>query len=707
MNNYEGVIPALHQALDERGYTDLTPVQIAVLAKELRDADLLVSAQTGSGKTLAFGLNIAPTLLRGGQKFEYTPAPLSLVVAPTRELAMQVKTELEWLYNKTGALVTTCVGGMDIRNERRALQRGAHIVVGTPGRLRDHIERGSLDTSAFRAVVLDEADEMLDLGFREDLEYILAAAPRDRRTLMFSATVPAPISKLAKRYQRDAVRVKTSSEKEQHGDIEYRAYTIAPNDRENAIVNVLRFYEPKNALVFCGTRLAVNRMTSRFTNRGISVVALSGELSQSQRIQALQSMRDGRAQVCIATDVAARGIDLPNLELVVHADLPKNKESLLHRSGRTGRAGRKGTCALMVPHNAGRRMERLLQFANIKASWSKPPAIDEILKRDRERIQEDPMLVEPLNEDEQNFVSELVSRHGPEQLAGAFLRLYRARRFAPEELLDTGPAMPEKDIREGFKNSVWFRLSVGREQNAEPRWLLPMLCRGGHLTKTDIGAIRIQSEETFVELKGDCVDRFLEAIGPEGMVEEMTQATRLNGPPKVASSQRRRSKNEKGTKANPPSTRSQRYEKFDKKGQQKAEKKGNKKGEIDQRGKQANKKVGVSGGEKEKRKTKDRKTTWDRRDPKARNPIKRSWTTTHGKPITETADEVYARRNAKPKARKLERTEETDLNGPGHKKRKKKKINKNKGKKRLKLSRISDENGLSPRKRKPQKSDTI
>ena len=173
-----------------------------------------------------------------------------------------------------------------------------------------------------------EADEMLDLGFRDDLEYILAAAPPDRRTLMFSATVSQTIGKLAKRYQRAAIRVKTSSEQEQHGDIEYRAFDIAPNDRENAIINVLRFYEPNNALVFCGTRLMVNRLTSRFTNRGISVVALSGELSQSHRTEALQAMRDGRAQVCIATDVAARGIDLPNLELVIHADLPKNKESL-------------------------------------------------------------------------------------------------------------------------------------------------------------------------------------------------------------------------------------------------------------------------------------------------------------------------------------------------------------------------------------------
>src|SRR5690606_11310635 len=253
--------------------------------------------------------------------FTETGAPLALLIAPTRELALQVQRELDWLYAETGARTASCVGGMDARAERRALERGAHIVVGTPGRLRDHITRGGLDMSAMRAVVLDEADEMLDLGFREDLEFILDSAPEDRRTLLFSATVPPAIAKLAKSYQRNAVRISTAAEREQHVDIEYRALTVAPSDRENAIINVLRYYDARNALVFCSTRAAVNHLTARFNNRGFQVVALSGELSQNERTHALQAMRDGRAKVCIATDVAARGIDLPNLDLVVHADL--------------------------------------------------------------------------------------------------------------------------------------------------------------------------------------------------------------------------------------------------------------------------------------------------------------------------------------------------------------------------------------------------
>ena len=544
MSEFDGVATALGQALSKRGYTVLTPVQRAILAPELEQADVLVSAQTGSGKTVAFGLALAPTLLAGADRFGRAEAPLALVVAPTRELALQVKRELDWLYEMTGAVSASCIGGMDMGNERRALGRGAHIVVGTPGRLRDHVERGSLNLTALRAVVLDEADEMLDLGFREDLEFLLDAAPADRRTLMFSATVPRTIANLARQYQRNAVRVTTTEEQKQHLDIEYRALAVAPNDRENAIINVLRYYDAKSALVFCATRATVNHMTSRFANRGFAVVALSGELSQNARTHALQAMRDGRARVCIATDVAARGIDLPDLELVIHGDIPKTRETLLHRSGRTGRAGRKGVSILVVPHNMRRRTERLLQDANVEATWAKPPSADEIRARDRDRMLNDPALSEPLSEDEQAFAAEILARYGAEQVAGAFLRKQMAGQSAPEELLDaTGPVervdrsdRPERpeSRRDSFRGGVWLSLSVGHKHNAEPRWLLPMLCRAGNLTKRDIGAIRIFHSESFVEMNADSADRFLAALGPDMTLEKSVRVARVDGPPSVA-----------------------------------------------------------------------------------------------------------------------------------------------------------------------------
>src|SRR3954469_3446235 len=215
--------PSLARALTDRGYNEPTPVQDAVLQPESRDRDLLVSAQTGSGKTVAYGLALATTLLGEAERLGPPREPLALIIAPTRELALQVHRELIWLYGPAGARVVSCVGGMDVRRERGALSDGCHIVVGTPGRLRDHLERARLDTSKMRVVVLDEADEMLDLGFREDLEFILDATPEDRRTLLFSATLPKNIVALAPRYQRDAHRIDTLVANEPHGDIEYRA----------------------------------------------------------------------------------------------------------------------------------------------------------------------------------------------------------------------------------------------------------------------------------------------------------------------------------------------------------------------------------------------------------------------------------------------------------------------------------------------------
>jgi ATP-dependent RNA helicase DeaD len=552
MTDFPGAVPAIAKALAKRGYDTLTPVQTAMLDPALAEADALVSAQTGSGKTVAFGIAIAPTLLGNGERLDRAGQPLALVIAPTRELALQVKRELEWLYEETGAVIASCVGGMDIRSERRTLERGAHIVVGTPGRLSDHIRRNALDMSAIRVAVLDEADEMLDLGFREDLEFILDSAPAERRTLMFSATVPAAIAKLAKSYQRNAVRVATQAEEKQHVDIEYRALVVAPSDRENAIVNVLRFYEAPNAIVFCSTRAAVNHLTARLSNRNFSVVALSGELTQNERTHALQAMRDGRARVCIATDVAARGIDLPGLELVIHADLPTNSETLLHRSGRTGRAGRKGISALIVPLNARRKAERLLAGGGIAATWAKPPSAEEVSQRDDERLLTDPVFTEAPREEEQPLIQRLLEAHGAERLAAAFVSLYRSNHTAPEDLFEVSVQADARKPRERleggrefadspreprgeFGPAVWFSLSVGRKQNAEPRWLIPMLCRNGNITKREIGAIKMQPEQTFVEIAADQADAFMAAIGKDKVMERGVRVTRLDGVPDLSS----------------------------------------------------------------------------------------------------------------------------------------------------------------------------
>ncbi|NSX56181.1 DEAD/DEAH box helicase [Parasulfitobacter algicola] len=525
----------LSDALERRGYDKLTPVQQAVTEPDLDGADLLVSAQTGSGKTVGFGLAIASTVLGEGDHFATAAQPLALVIAPTRELAIQVKRELSWLYADAGAVLASCVGGMDMRDERRALSRGAHMVVATPGRLRDHIMRGSIDLGSLKAVVLDEADEMLDLGFREDLEFILGEAPDTRQTLLFSATVPRAIANLAKSYQKDAVRVTTTSETSQHADIEYHAMNVSDRDGENAIINVLRYYEAPNAIVFCNTRAMVNRLTTRLSNRGFSVVALSGELSQNERTHALQAMRDGRARVCVATDVAARGIDLPNLDLVVHAELPTNHETLLHRSGRTGRAGRKGVSALIVPPKSRKKAERILNMAKLKAEWGLAPSADAVSARDEDRMLADPAWQENITETETPIIQKLMDQFSAQQIAAAYLRLYKSKHSAPEDL-SAADAAPKP--RAAFGPSTWFSLSGGRAQGAEPRRLLPMLCTAGNVTKDDIGAIRIGQDTSFVEIRKSSVSAFLTAIGPDMMIEGDTKLTKLDTPPAIANEKR-------------------------------------------------------------------------------------------------------------------------------------------------------------------------
>jgi len=505
--------PALARALSERGYTDLTPVQAAVLQPGAEARDLLVSAQTGSGKTVAYGLAFASSLLGGEARFGPAGAPLALVIAPTRELAMQVHRELGWLYAFTGARIVACIGGMDAQREARALEAGCHIVVGTPGRLCDHLARGRLRLNELAVLVLDEADEMLDLGFREELDTLLDATPAWRRTLLFSATIAKEILGLAKAYQTDALRIDTLVRNQPHADIEYRAIRTPPREIEHAVVNVLRFYESPTALVFCATREGVRHLHAALLERGFTSVALSGELSQNERTRALQAMRDGQARVCVATDVAARGLDLPDLGLVIHADLPTSKQTLLHRSGRTGRAGRKGISLLVVPANRLRAAEGLIQAAGVAAAWGDPPLAEDVFRRDGERLLADPCFTEETTPEDAALGRALLQGRSAEDVAAALVRLYRARLPAPEEIAPL-PASPgprraaAKPAHESGAATVWFSLNVGRAQKADPKWLVPLICRLGGVEKREIGAIRIFDNTTRFEIVRDSAEAF-------------------------------------------------------------------------------------------------------------------------------------------------------------------------------------------------------
>src|SRR6186713_1213190 len=508
--------PVLGEALAARGYDEPTPVQAAVLEPAAAGRDLVVSAQTGSGKTVAFGMAMAPELLRRDGMAEASSQPLALVIAPTRELALQVSRELVWLYGQAGARVATCVGGMDPSKERHALRAGPQIVVGTPGRLRDHLERGALDLAGLRTIVLDEADEMLDMGFREDLEEILDATPEGRRTLLFSATMPPAITQLARRYQKDALRISTVGDDRGHGDIAYQAMTVSPSEIEHAVVNLLRFHEAETAMLFCATRESVRRLHATLQERGFAAVALSGEHSQSERNHALQALRDRRARVCVATDVAARGIDLPTLSLVVHVEIPRDAETLQHRSGRTGRAGKKGTAVLVVPYPRRKRVESMLRGAKINAEWIDPPTAEAIRHNDRTRLIE--AMLEPVEFDDEDreLAARLMAERSPEDIAAALVRAHRAAMPQAEDLIENTPEARQADRqdrhRAGFEDVIWFRMDIGRRQNADPRWILPLLCRRGHITRNEIGAIRIGPNETHFQVPRAVADKFAGAL---------------------------------------------------------------------------------------------------------------------------------------------------------------------------------------------------
>ncbi len=562
--DFSAAHPALARALDEREYREATPVQRSVLQEDAKERDLLVSAQTGSGKTIAFGLAIAERLLEAADRMGPVGAPQALIIAPTRELALQVQRELAWLYQHTGARIVSCVGGMDPGRERRELSAGAHIIVGTPGRLRDHLERGALKVSSIKAVVLDEADEMLDMGFREDLEFILETTPPERQTLLFSATLPKTIVTLARHYQRDAFRIEALGESKGHADIEYRAVRVAGHRMEAAVVNFLRFLDPPAALVFCGTRERVRHMEALLSERGFAAVSLSGELSQHERNHALQALRDGRARVCVATDVAARGIDLPSLNLVIHADLPNDAEVLQHRSGRTGRAGRKGVSVLLVPPSRRRRAEEMLARARVNAVWGNPPTADEIRVLDRERLLNDPLLSDAAGDEDYALGDTLLEKHGVREIAAALAKVMRAKLPLPEEIEEEAPykssgPRQDKPVRErgpkpewkersndaprpsnqegrpahkgprserparddaprgpsrgaDMTGGVWFRLNVGRERKADPNWLLPEICRQGDITKADVGPIRVEEMQTLFQISAGASGAFAEKV---------------------------------------------------------------------------------------------------------------------------------------------------------------------------------------------------
>ncbi|MFO1031750.1 MAG: DEAD/DEAH box helicase [Planctomycetota bacterium] len=379
---FADVPPVLRAALVRRGFPGLTEVQAAVLHADDGVRDLRIRSQTGSGKTVALGLALVARVAGGSSQ---RLGPTTLVIAPTRELAAQVKEELAWLFADVPSVQCAVVtGGTSIARERMQLSRRPAVVVGTPGRLLDHLSNQALDLSGVRQLVLDEADQMLDLGFKDELDAILAALPAERRTHLVSATFPDAVRELADRFQNKPLSVNGTVGRA-HADIEHVALKVASRERYGALVNLLLLAGDQRTLVFVRTREDTQALADELAGDGFLALPIHGDLAQAQRTRTLNAFRRGAIHTLIATDVAARGLDIADVTLVVHFDPPIDGETYVHRSGRTGRAGQKGTSCMLVQKPRANFVRRIYHTAGVNARWEGPPGAEEVRAAQRQR----------------------------------------------------------------------------------------------------------------------------------------------------------------------------------------------------------------------------------------------------------------------------------------------------------------------------------
>jgi ATP-dependent RNA helicase DeaD len=569
--------PALAGAIEKKGFTALTSIQETVLDPALAGRDLRITSQTGSGKTVALGLALRDLVAGAPPSERGIARPRALVVAPTRELAKQVEEELSWLYAPLGARVASATGGANLRDERRALGVGPAVVVGTPGRLLDHLDRGAIDPSATAAVVLDEADRLLDMGFREELERILAHVPEQRRTHLVSATFPREVRALADAVQNDPIHVEGTRLGEANADIDHVLHLVDARDRFGAIVNLLLANPDEQMLIFARTRADVADIADALVSAGFSASSLSGEMEQPARDRALAAFKRGDLRALVATDVAARGIDVQDIGRVLHADPPGDADAYTHRSGRTGRAGRKGISSVLVPPSVMARVIRIIQRAGVTYRFEKVPGAEAIRRANDDRLVAS-LVADPTEADADAHIQALAARLAasadvPRAIARLLQRIQKAtgpepvpirvieppsqivratrrnttsalshdprRPFprpdsAPGDEAQAGtdgepysdhlqhsehegtPARPRRAPRPpGDPAGGWalFQISWGEVHGADTRRMLAMLCRRGGIESGDVGAIRIGRIASTVEIAAEAAPRFAESAG--------------------------------------------------------------------------------------------------------------------------------------------------------------------------------------------------
>ncbi|MEC8653230.1 MAG: DEAD/DEAH box helicase [Planctomycetota bacterium] len=524
---------ALRGALEKRGFEQLTAVQQSVAQADDGARDLRISSQTGSGKTVAIGFALAAKLVDPARV-----GPTTLIIAPTRELAMQVREELSWLF--AGMKDVRCevvTGGTNLDRERLRLQRKPSVLVGTPGRLLDHLRRGGLDISSVSQLVLDEADQMLDLGFKDELDGILERLPEQRRTHLVSATFPRAVLELADRFQDEPLLIEGTAPGEAHEDIEHVACRIGPREHYQATVNLLLLAGEERTLVFVRTREETARMADKLAADGFGALPLNGDLAQSQRTRTLNAFRNGSIKVLVATDVAARGIDVPSVTMVIHVDLPIDAATYVHRSGRTGRAGQKGRSVLLVPKVRAGRSHRMFDHIGIEPRWTWPPTAQTIAKKQLERAEAAAISTltagAAATPEKRASAANLLQERDPVEVVAMLLSKSITAPRAPFDLLPPQPPAERQDAprlgndrrgtpgaKPSWNNSeqepakrpergfVRFRINWGARGGANPRRILAHVCRRGGVDNRQVGSISMSTTSSTFEVAQEIADEF-------------------------------------------------------------------------------------------------------------------------------------------------------------------------------------------------------
>ncbi|MBN2556239.1 MAG: DEAD/DEAH box helicase [Anaerolineales bacterium] len=519
--------PELMQAIDELGYTEPTPIQTAVIPLLMDGKDVIGQAQTGTGKTAAFALPLLHAL-NGRRKIH------ALVVTPTRELALQdAKATYEYGQHH-GVRVLAVYGGQPYGRQITRLKKGVDIVVGTPGRLLDLIKKNAIDLSEVSTVVLDEADEMLSMGFIEDIEAILESTPVERQTALFSATMPRAIRQLASRYMHDPQEIIIEQEQLTVAAIEQRAILVHQNDKLSALTRLLEMEEISQALVFVRTRAQTGSISNALVSRGFQAEPLSGDLSQETREQVLNRFRQQQIQVLIATDVAARGLDIDDISHVFNYDLPLDPEVYVHRIGRTGRAGKTGISITLLSPNEYSRLRKIEHIAGTKIAQVEIPTPDAILERREEQLLERMRvwLRRSRFQRESEIIQTLVDEgHNPLDLAAAALKMARSeekqrpignvRKMHGRKMSSTATShkLVERESRgraDGPSHEtgmVRMRLNKGKDDGIRPNDVVGAIASCAEIPGHSIGRITIKEKQTFVDIPDDSAAKVLAKSG--------------------------------------------------------------------------------------------------------------------------------------------------------------------------------------------------